>query len=236
MIPNIMIERGFNEAQRLSSNKGAVRQKAIAQARRILEAAGVVDPAIKDQTATIRPQDQAAEHDFYVIPEGIGVRSTLEIGGKSAEQLEEEMKQAGINISAYTRYMLYSLAFTTLDHPQEVELLKLRVQDLGLSGTPTTNQIFERAQKSTYGEFRLGLCPAEVGPHQRLSDTDQPLNDWYTIAMHQITGRLGSPRVFVLARDARGLGLYDRWAEPYFQWVPDDRIVFSLRKFELLKP
>lgn len=42
-----MIERAFEEARQHRDNAGVVRQFAITQARRLLEVAGVVDPAIK---------------------------------------------------------------------------------------------------------------------------------------------------------------------------------------------
>lgn len=46
-----MLERGFKSAQQLRENRNPVKQFAIAQARRILEAAGVVDPKLEGQVA-----------------------------------------------------------------------------------------------------------------------------------------------------------------------------------------
>lgn len=230
-----MIERAFEEARLHKDNKrNAVRQFAIERAMDLLKAAGVVDPAIKDQVVATRSQ-KAVEQPFYTIPEGIGVRSTLEIGGKSAQQLEEELKQRGINVSSYAREMMHSSTFTTLEEPTAIELLKLRVQDLGLSGTPITKQIFERAQRSKVGEMILDLCPVEVGPYQRLNDSEQPLNDWYYIAHQQITDRSGSPRVFRLGRSAGGLWLSGAWAGPESGWNLEGQVVFSLRSPEPAK-
>lgn len=231
-----MMERAFEQARQHSDNKrNAIRQFAIDRAIDLLKAAGVVDPAIKDQSVATKPQ-KAVEQPFYAIPEGVGVRSALEIGGKSAQQLEEELTQLGMHISSYALDMMHSPAFTTLKDPTPIELLKLRVRDLGFRGTPTTKQIFEGAQNSKVGEMILGLCPAEVGPHQRLNDSEQLLNnDRYSIAHQQIASRLGYPRVFVLARRADWLWLGDPWTKAGDRWHPEDQLVFALRNPQPVK-
>lgn len=59
-----------------------------------------------------------------------------------------------------------------------------------------------------------GLCPAEVGPHLRLADKDQPCETWYWTAMEPITDSVGRPSVFCVGRLAGG----ERWlsaAQPF---------------------
>lgn len=80
----------------------------------------------------------------------------------------------------------------------------------------------------------LELCRAEVGPHQRIADTEQPLNDFYYIAHEQITGRDGFPAVFRLGRHDFGLWLHGYWAKPEFKWPPEFQLVFALR--EIVEP
>jgi len=130
------------------------------------------------------------EHIYASFPEGKIRSDSVEIGGKSAQQLEKDIEQIG-KISPYAKNMLHSHDFTTLKDPVSLGIVRLKVQDLGFSEWTTTDQIYKRAQ-----ELGLDLCPAEVGPHLRLKDQDQPLNDWYCVGMKQITDSVGDPIVF----------------------------------------
>lgn len=156
------------------------------------------------------------EHIYTSFPEGKIDLETIEIGGRSAQQLETELKKAKINISSYARDMLHSKDFKTLPDPQPLEIVKLKVQDLGfVSGYPTTDQIYKRAH-----DLGLELCPAEIGPHLRLKDLNQSINEWYYVGMKPITGSDGDPHVFSLAHDEDGLWLRIPWAHPDGKWPP----------------
>ncbi|OGE44067.1 hypothetical protein A3B45_05235 [Candidatus Daviesbacteria bacterium RIFCSPLOWO2_01_FULL_39_12] len=173
-----------------------------------------------------RLQQAGIEHVYTSFPEGKIRMQKLEIGGKSKQQLVAEMKQQGINIYEYAQQMIDSPDFTTLPQKDDIDLVRLTVQDLGLKGTPTTDEVYAKA-----GELGLDLCPAEVGPHLRLKDTNQPLGEWYFIGMKQIADRVGYPGVFYLARDGDGLWLSDGWARPDdVAWSPGHEFVFALRK------
>lgn len=166
------------------------------------------------------------EHIYTSFPEGKIGLETIEIGGQSAQQLETELKRARINISSYAQYILHSKDFETLPNPLPLEVVKLKVQDLGFaSGYPTTDQIYKRAH-----ELGLELCPAETGPHLRLKDLNQSINEWYYIGMKQIAVSDGSPNVFRLERYEGGLWLYGSWANPGIRWSLDRKFVFGLRK------
>jgi len=61
-----MLERDFREAKQYKGNKGnAIRQFAIERAIDILRAAGVVDPAIKDQTVATRPPNSSRRISLF---------------------------------------------------------------------------------------------------------------------------------------------------------------------------
>ena len=166
------------------------------------------------------------EHVYASFPESRIKRETIEIGGKSADQLEREMEQAGIHVYDYAKDMLHSPDFTTNPTPINIDTVRLKVGDLGFSSSATTDQIYAKAK-----ELGLELCPAEVGPHKRLKD-DQPLGEWEYIAMKQIADRRGDPLVFWLGRRGDGLWLRSSWADPGSSWDPDNQFVFSLRKSE----
>ncbi len=165
------------------------------------------------------------EHIYTSFPEERISRWQLEIGGQTTQELERKLEEQKINISSYARDMLRSPDFTTLDNTESIDLIRLKVRDLGFVSSATVEQIYQRAE-----EFGLELCPAEVGPRQRLKDLNQPLGEWYWIGMKQIAGRYGSPYVFYLACYEDGLWLNDTWAKPAYQWPPDYRIVFRSRK------
>lgn len=229
-----MIERAFEEARQHKGNKrNAVRQFAIGRARDLLIAAGVVDPAIKDQVPTTKP-NKAVEQPFFEISEDLVSRFTREIGGKPVEQLEAEAK-AVRNVSVYASDLMHSPKFEVLEDVISQELGKLPVLALGLPGTPTTRQIFARIPQCRVGAYTLELCRAEVGPHQAIADKDQPLGDAYFIMHEPITDRGGLPDVFFLERDGHGLWLGCGWAGPGSRWDPGYRLVVALRKNEPVK-
>lgn len=164
------------------------------------------------------------EHIYTSFPEGRIRKETISIGGKTSKELQKEFNRR-INVSPYAEDMMKSKDFVTLKEPENINLIHLKVQDLELEGIPTTDEVYARGQA-----LGLNLCPAEAGPHRRLKDTDQPLGDWYFIAMKQITDRDGNPHVFSLARDGDGLWLRGGWAYPTRGWRPGDELIFSLRK------
>ncbi len=168
---------------------------------------------------------QTVEHIYTQFPEGKIHRLESTIGGKTRQQLETEMQDRSIKISTN---ILHSPDFATLDNAETITLIRLRVLDLGFIQNPTTDQLYARA-----GELGLELCPAEVGPHLRLQDLEQPLNNWYTIGMKPIAHRVGSPYVFFIAHDSGGLWLSGHWADPTDGWNLDYRFVFRLRKHNL---
>jgi hypothetical protein len=158
------------------------------------------------------------------LPEGAIRLPDLTIGGQSAQKLERALVSGGFKVSDRAKSILRNLNFTTLPKQQKLGLVRIRVGDLGLTGNPTTTQIYTKAE-----ELGLGVCPPEVGPHLRLV-YNQPLNEWLYIGMKQITDSYGSPSVFMLGRDVDGQWLLSAWANPGLRWYPKHEFVFSLRK------
>lgn len=170
---------------------------------------------------------EGLEHVYTSFPEKKIRRESVEIGGKTTEQLIAEMEAAHINISDYAKSMMKNRDFIPGKTREEATLIRLTVADLGFKTSATTDQIYERAQ--TLG---LELCPPDTGPNYRLKYKDQPLNEWVRIGMKQIAGSDGDPSVFRLGRRGDGLWLSYYWAEPDDTWDPGDRFVFRLRKSE----
>ena len=147
------------------------------------------------------------EHIYTSFPAGKIRRISLEIGGKDGKALEQEIDSKGFKTNDYTRHMLKSREFTYSTQPEQAKLVRLTVRDLGFPNGATTDQIYAKAQ-----ELGLELCPSDVGPHYRLSLTDQPMNEWTFIGMKPITAPDGYPNVFHVARIEHGSWLAYYWA------------------------
>ncbi len=185
-------------------------------------------------------QQSKIEYIYTSFPEGRIRKEKNGIGGKKANQLEKELGQAGINWSG-AKDILRSPDFTTLETPEVIETIRLRVQDLGFDGIATTAQIFGTKDdvdehgkpapftKGRMTELGLEFCPPEVGVYQRLKDTNQPLGEWYYIVMKPIADSDVYPHVFLLERRGDGLWLRDFWVLPDNRWGPGHEFVFSLR-------
>ena len=182
------------------------------------------------------------EHIYTSFPEGRIRLESLDVGGLTAEQLEaalDEKNAAGkkqFNVSDYARSMLRNkkqfIEPVNMRHRERkgsketVDLVRLRVRDLGFTSAPTTTELFTRARK-----LGLELCPPETGPYKRLADKDQPLGNWYYVGMEPVSVSDGDPCVFLLGRSEGGLWLYDDgWANPDSQWGLGHEFLFRRRK------
>lgn len=174
---------------------------------------------------------QGIEHVYTSFPEGKILIDELTIGGKSKDSLRKTLKQANIQVSSYTEDMIKNPDFTTLPNPKVIKTARLKVQDLDLKEGATTSQVYARAD-----ELGLDPCLPETGVYQRLKDANQPLGEWYWIAMKQIADRDGRPYVFRLYRRDVGLWLSSGWALPDYGWDPGHEFMFTLRKSEPQKP
>lgn len=138
---------------------------------------------------------ETLEHVYTAFPEKKIRRESVEIGGKSKEQLISEMEAKGINISDYAKSMMDNPDFITGTNREEAKLVRLTVADLGFESA-TTYQIYERAQA-----LGLELCPPDTGPNYRLQYKGQPLGERFSIGMKQMTDYEGDPDVFFLTRN-----------------------------------
>ncbi|MEI7792824.1 MAG: hypothetical protein WCI57_05050 [Candidatus Berkelbacteria bacterium] len=176
------------------------------------------------------------EHIYTSFPEGKISRGEVEIGGLDKDQLQLKLnkvcKRANgeTNISSYAQDMLDKMYESEefkkfAQNPENIQTVRLKVGDLGFTSNPTTDQIYARAK-----ELGLDLCPDELAPYQRLKDADQPMNNWYSIAMKQFTDRDGYPDVFRLGHNDDGLWLDSAWTDPTGEWNLGRELVFRLRQ------
>lgn len=181
------------------------------------------------------------EHICTSFPENKINRIEMELGNQTKQELVKELEQREqlekqdkdkIYISDSAKSMLKNEDFFILEKKEQQKFIKLKVQDLGFKNNTTTEQIYERAK-----ELGLDLCPPETGPKIRLNyekifKKEQPLGEYFRIAMKQISDSNGDPSVFLVNRYDDGKSwLYGSWVRPDDGWSPSDRLfVFSFRK------
>jgi hypothetical protein len=162
------------------------------------------------------------EHIYTSFPEGKIQRRSIEIGGKSAEQLQDELEQSSIIITPQAQEILESTDFTTQQDRQSLNTVRFKIQDLNLaSEIPDINEIFEKIK-----ELGLEPCPAETGPQLLIQYPNQPAEEVH-IGMKPIAKTKG-PRLFVL-RNLGNADFLDSRPEIY-PWYPHNMFVFTIPK------
>ncbi len=198
---------------------------------------GKLEPGIFDHLP------EGIEHVYTKFPEGRIRRRSIEIGGKTTEELKTLITTQGhkFDPNSFAQRMMDSEDFQRsirIEDPEEpdykkwklkpreeIKLVRLTVADLGFPNGATTQQIFNRAT-----ELGLDLCPPEVGPYYRLQYIDQPMGEWVRIGMKPIAASDGIERVFRLGPDGVESWLRSYWARPDDLWDAGRQFVFSLRK------
>jgi len=196
------------------------------------------------------------ENIYSSFPEGKISKFEMTVGGKTKEKLLNELEDRKkltetdkdkIYVSDYVEDMLKNNDFEksfyeNTDAPREQWILKksetanfvkLKIGDLGFPNGATTDEIYQKAE-----ELGLELCPAETGLDLRLHYKDifnkeQPLGEYFRVAMKQIAGRDGYPYVFSVNRSDGGKAWLRTYsASPDYRWSSDTEFVFRFRKLE----
>lgn len=162
------------------------------------------------------------ENIYVTFPEGRIKIEQLAIGGKTTTELQEELKKSNI---PYPKAMMESSDFTTQEEPEDIELVRIRIKDLGFEDDATLNQVYSKARA-----IGLDLCPAEVGPQMRLAYSDQPKLEQLHIAMNDVRVLQNYPNFFRLYRTNSGLVLGGRGGGNDNEWNSNCEFVFRLPK------
>ncbi len=170
------------------------------------------------------------ENIFTTFPEGKIKKETVVTGGKTKEQLKEEMQKQKIQVYSGAEFLMDSQDFSTTAtaESEQADFARLTVKDLfNDSKTHTTDEIYAKAQ-----QLGLELCQSQDGPNYRLHYKDQPNGEWTLIGMKQIADADRYPGVFRLRRVDGGLLLDGSWADPGGEWRPGNQFLFRLSKYE----
>jgi hypothetical protein len=142
---------------------------------------------------------------------------------KSAAEIVSVLESAGCKVSDWARDILVRMPLATT--VMEVELVEVSVRELGFTVTSRYDDICARA-----ASFGLDLCPPEVGPALRLTYKNQPVGEWFYVAMKSIAASDGDLGVFEVECDSGGRWLNADCGNPGNLFIPGDRLVFVRRK------
>jgi hypothetical protein len=141
---------------------------------------------------------------------------------KDAAGLKRDLENGGITLSEWAADIIENPVFTLANQEMTVDLVNVRVAELGFTTAAPLREIHARAL--TAG---LQLCPPAVGPEVRRQYLEQPLGECLGIAMEPIRASDGHEYFFRVLRGPSGLCLRAFWSDPDGTWFPDDRFIFA---------
>ena len=98
---------------------------------------------------------RARGRETFSLPEGVIRLPDVTIGGVKPGELGKLLTANGHRVSNYAEDLMQKMP--TLPDQQTISLVRATVSAMGLSGNPTTDQIYKKAD-----ELGWNLCPAEV--------------------------------------------------------------------------
>jgi hypothetical protein len=197
-------------------------------ADRVLEVMKRVAQGIIPFRSSMSALQAIIEGRSYILPSwDFPIWRTLTIGSKSADRLLSELREAEREVSGQAKDIMSKPSFTTLVEPTEVELVRIKVRDLGFTERPTTHELLNGERLASFG---LDPCPAEVGPHLAIVYEDQPWDEHLRVVMESICTSDGYLHVFCVERLTNGW----RWlgasrAAPDRSWDLGHEILFVRR-------
>lgn len=189
-----------------------------------------IGPIIPSIFSTIENLDQI----YLSFPERSLNHTSLKIGGRTVADLDNSLKESeelGFGYSDGARKIVHAKEFKTVSPQKTVDLVVLRLGDLGLDARTGIKKINETARK-----FGLETCTAEVGPAVYLSYVSSgkfESSESQHIAMDPITDIDGLPRIFWIfgtrkRNQGKSLSLYYDYGESEAGWNPDSEFVFMV--------
>ena len=176
--------------------------------------------AIVRGEAVVKPIQPPTEEAPKPVPFRFKVGRTIKLGlHKTPAEYRKALKAANVEIGIYAGQILDKI--TVSPTVAEVDLSEpFTVANLGFTGTTRYDAIKKRIV-ALGGE----LCPNEAGPADRLQYSDQPLGEWYRIAMEGLPDANRDLVVFDIVRDSRGLYLFSGDGDPVTLYRPGSRFV-----------
>jgi hypothetical protein len=153
------------------------------------------------------------EHIYTSFPEGKIYRESVTAGGKTGLEYGRLYVQKGIEVrSSRVEEILKKEGYITLEKPEQIDLIRLRLEQTGLLERPSTPKFLERV-----GELGLGCCPYEVGLEYPLQILDFPKGGVRFIGIEPVAPVV-KPEIFEIANPG-GFVVGSTWENPRPSYV-----------------
>ncbi len=152
-----------------------------------------------------------------------GQSFSLEIGGKTVDQLKAELDTGGYTISTGAYGILHNPGFLTLKKPTIILLDVITLDSLGYHKLKGYDQVFEAFQAQGYPPV-----PAEVGAHLRMVNLDLPMGERIAIGMRPLIDSDGYGRILGL-RNSDAFKWLEEDSQGGGKWKPQDKVVVGHR-------
>jgi hypothetical protein len=147
---------------------------------------------------------------------------TIRLGvHQNVKALKRALEVGGNRISNYDTDLMCQSAFSFAKKPEDAELVRVTVRELGFDKGTSLREILARGT-----ELGLKICEPEIGPGLRLNYSDQPSDEVLWIAMNPMSGSGGHPEVFYVYRGVDARWLNTRWLDLDSLWYPEIEFVF----------
>lgn len=142
-------------------------------------------------------------------------------GGLPKEALILRLTEAGIQFNKYALDLFEHRDFLPDRKNKSVQLAKVNLAALNLSGPCSYQTVIERASK-----LGLKLCPLDLAAFLRLEYLDQPAGPYLTIASPKPEEDENFPTGFYIRNSENSLWLRGYRASGDVEWPPQNEFIF----------
>ena len=150
----------------------------------------------------------------------------LNIGGINNQEMIKLVKGLGVKIDGFTRYFLESLDFKTLDNKQTQNMIKVRLNNIGLKGDALSYpKIRKHAKICGFKE-----CPKETPFELFLNEIETISNEPIFVATQPVYNSDKIPFIFRVDFVDKSVVLTNSSTMGGTGWVENDEFLFMLPK------
>lgn len=151
----------------------------------------------------------------------IAVFKSILVGGISKEDLINKLVERGIKFNKYAHILFEHKSFVIVEKPERVNLVKIRVDELGINTSAVFAEIVARAE-----DLGLKLCPLSLGAFLRLEYLDQHEGPYLTVASAKPENDETFPCGFYLRNNENSLWLRGYCASDDYEWPIESEFIF----------
>ena len=156
---------------------------------------------------------------------GLETFKEISIGGITKDQLLRQLIEAGIQFNEYAKILFEHHAFSPINNPEKVQLVKVKLSDLGMDNPCSFQNSFQEVvnRASTLG---LKICPLYCAAFLRLEYLDQPEGPYLTVASDKPERDENYPNGFYIRNFNNTLWLRGYRATDFCEWPMDNEFLF----------